>query len=70
MLVEPGNNIVGPRTVVVQLALIGVGNQVSAVSGTVLVDGERQAGDGGGRCCRWWRRGWRWVVTRVGPVVT
>lgn len=52
VLVEPGNDTVGPRTVVVQLALLGVGNQISVVPGAVRVDGERQGRDGVGWCCR------------------
>ena len=39
-------------TVVVQLALLGVGNQISVVPGAVRVDGERQGRDGVGWCCR------------------
>ena len=56
MLVEPADNAVGPwrstvgprnnavlqGTVIVQLTFLGVGNQPSAVSDAVLVDGGRR----------------------------
>ena len=63
-----GHVAVGPGAVVEQLALLRVSQQLRAVPGAELVDGERPRR--GCRCRRWcwWGRGCR-VVAGVVPVV-